>query len=276
MSISFSPTPQLLAFDLDGTLLNSKKELSSATIAMMRRCTAHGMKIVFASGRIKSSIEQYTHLCPFSVSILSLNGAAVYPDSSAESDRIYSASLSAEYADYLIEHSIKNKLLLNYYYEDSLYAINNKENEPWISLYVQQTRSHYNFLSSFGQLTGKAPSKIIFVGKPEILDEQQRLFSEQWGDAVYICRTWDYYLEFLNPMANKGKGLSALAEFYAIPAENVVAFGDAMNDIPMFEYAGMSIAVENAGEAVKSAAKKVSQWNNDQEAIVRELEILLG
>ena len=267
--------PQLLAFDLDGTLLNSKKELSAATIAMMQKCTAHGMKIIFASGRIKSSIERYSKMCPFPVSILSLNGAAVYTDASSGSQKIYSASLPAEYADYLIDHASKNNLLLNYYYENSLYAVKNDITQPWISLYIQQTHSEYSFLTSFRTMSGKTPSKIIFVGEPAILDRQQRYFSEKWGDAVYVCRTWDYYLEFLNPLANKGSGLAALADFYIVPAQNVVAFGDAMNDIPMLEYAGMSIAVNNAGEDVRKAAKKVSEWSNDEEVIAKELELLL-
>ena len=268
-------TPQLLAFDLDGTLLNSRKELSAATIAMLRKCSDQGMKIIFASGRIKSSIEQYSKVCPFPVSILSLNGAAVYADTPSGSQKIYSASLAAEYADYLLEHARKNNLLANYYYEDSLYAVKNEITMPWISLYIQQTRSRYTFLSSFQTMTGNTPSKIIFVGEPEILDRQQAFFSEKWGEAVYICRTWDYYLEFLNPLANKGAGLAALADFYTVPAQNVAAFGDAMNDIPMLEYAGLSIAVQNAGESVRNAAKKVSPWNNDEEVIARELELLL-
>lgn len=276
MSFFSSKLPKLLAFDLDGTLLNSKKELTPATVTMLHKCSLQGMKIAFASGRIKSSIEQYSSKCPFPVSILSLNGAAVYSDHSTGSKKIYSASFPTEYADFLIDHSQKNGILLNFYYNNSLYAINNEVNEPWISLYYQQTRSKYTFIPSFTAMKGKSPLKIIFVGAPKILDRQQQFFTEKWGDAVYICRTWDYYLEFLNPKANKGSGLSALASFYSIPPEQVAAFGDADNDIPMLEYAGCSVAVQNAGEQVKKAAKKVSAWGNDQDVIAKELEVFLS
>ena len=164
---------------------------------------------------------------------------------------------------------------MNYYYEDTLFAIKNEENLPWLNLYYNQTHSTYSFVNTFQAMEGKSPSKIIFVGPPEILDRQQNFFTKMWGDSVYICRTWDYYLEFLNPMANKGAGLSALADFYVLSQSDIVAFGDAMNDIPMLEFAGYSIAVRNAGEAVKKAAKKVSAWSNDEECIAKELEQLL-
>lgn len=276
MSTTFSLKPRLFAFDLDGTLLTSKKELPPATIELLRKCNDQNIKIVFASGRIKSSIEQYTAQCPFPVAILSLNGASVYTDSAAGSEKIYSAVLPSLYADYLIDHTLRKNILLNFYYGDQLYAVNNVDNAPWISLYIEQTRSKYTFLPSLQTLKGKTPLKIIFVGEPSILDQEQRFFTEKWGSAVYICRTWDYYLEFLHPEANKGSGLSALADFYSIPPGNIVAFGDAMNDIPMLEYAGLSIAVGNAGDDVKRAAKKVSSWNNDEECVARELELLLS
>jgi Cof subfamily protein (haloacid dehalogenase superfamily) len=272
MNSYYKMKPKLLAFDLDGTLLNSKKELSATTIQMMQKIEALGIKIAFASGRIKSSIDQYSRLCPFPVSILSLNGAAVYSDVPSGSQKIFSASLQAKYADYLIEHSLKNKILMNYYFEDNLYAIKNEENLPWITLYYKQTSSTYNFVNSFEPMSGNSPSKIIFVGPPAILDHQQQYFTELWGNSVYICRTWDYYLEFLNPLANKGAGLSALADFYAIAQNDIIAFGDAMNDIPMLKFAGYSIAVRNAGESVKNSAKKVSTWSNDDEGVAKELE----
>ncbi len=276
MSATFSSKPRLFAFDLDGTLLTSKKELPGATIELLRKCSDQNIKIVFASGRIKSSIEQYSAQCPFPVAILSLNGASVYTDSAAGSEKIYSAMLPSLYADFLVDFTLRENILLNFYYEDQLYAVSNVDNAPWIALYIEQTRSKYTFIPSLQTMKGKTPSKIIFVGDPALLDKHQRFFNEKWSNAVYICRTWDYYLEFLHPEANKGSGLSTLADFYSIPPENIVAFGDAMNDIPMLEYAGQSIAVGNACDEVKHAAKKVSPWNNDEECVARELTLLLS
>ena len=124
----------------------------------------------------------------------------------------------------------------------------------------------------FDRFRGRQPSKIIFVGSPVVLDEQQKHFKELWGDSVYICRTWDYYLEFLNPKANKASGLEALADAYGINLSDVAAFGDAENDIPMLRKAGLGVAMANAEPEVKIAAGRVSRWTNNEDGVAREWE----
>lgn len=233
-----------------------------------------GFKIVFASGRIKSSMHQYIDQCPFPVAILSLNGAAVFADSQHGFKKIYNASLPSEYADFLIRYSEKNSITMNYYFEEKLYALQNDKNLPWLDVYFNQTHSTYHYLNSFHGFLGQSPSKILFLGPPELLNEQQRFFSDLWGNSVYICRTWKYYLEFLNPYANKGLGLASLADFYRFSMDEIIAFGDASNDVPMLEKAGFSIAVNNASLEVKNAAKRVSPWTNDEDAIMHEWELL--
>jgi Cof subfamily protein (haloacid dehalogenase superfamily) len=271
MSPIFITKPRLFAFDLDGTLLNSRKDLSEATLVALSEMSSMGLHIVFASGRIKSSMEQYIQRCNFPVSTVSLNGAAVYANVRHNgTPRIYDASLPAEYADFLINYAALNSIAMNYYHNETLYAINNPKNAPWLDLYFNQTHSTYNFTSSLHNFLGCSPSKILFLGSPEVLDEQEAYFTRLWGTSVYICRTWDYYLEFMNPSANKGFGLKALADFYQVSMDETVSFGDALNDIPMFEVAGISVAVSNSSDAVKNAATRVSAWSNDQNAIAEE------
>ncbi len=265
---------RLFAFDLDGTLLNSQKRLTSRTIAALAEISSKGYKIVFASGRIKSSIGQYLDQCPFPIGILSLNGAAVYSDSRHNFEKLLNVPLPSEYADFLIDYSERKGIAMNYYFEDNLYALRNENNLQWTQLYFEQTNSAYNYIDSFEKFVGKSPSKIIFIGDPGVLDKVQTFFSGLWKGSVYICRTWKYYLEFLNPRANKGTGLCCLASHYNIPMSEVAAFGDASNDIPMLENAGYSIAVSNASDDVKSAATRVSRWSNDEEAVVHEWEFM--
>ena len=112
------------------------------------------------------------------------------------------------------------------------------------------------------------------MGDPSEIDKQESYFRSLWGDSIYICRTWDYYLEFLNPHANKAEGLQALARSYGLSMKDVIAFGDASNDIPMLREAGLGIAVGNAADEVKNAADKVSTWTNDQDAVAMEWKLL--
>ena len=274
MQTTLRKKPKLFAFDLDGTLLTSKKELTDLTIHTLQQIFSSGSKIAFASGRLKSSIEQYLKMCQFPISVLSLNGAAVYMDSQNGNKLIYNAPLPETYADYLIDYTEKNRIACNYYFNDKLYTVKNAATEQWINFYYTQTRTEYNCLESLNKFFGNSPSKIIFVGPPDDMDRQQHYFSQLWGDSVYICRTWDYYLEFLNPKANKGLGLAALAQSYHISIDDVISFGDAENDIPMFRTAGFSIAVKNASQEVKDVAQRVSPRSNDENMIASEWEFI--
>jgi len=266
--------PRMFALDLDGTLLNSEKFLTEGVLNALADISRNGIRIAFASGRIESSMKQYVRLCPFPVSLLSLNGAVVCMDAQHDYRRVYGAALPAEYADFLVNHAETQGIAVNYYIDDNLYSIRTEKSKPWLDLYYQQTLSYYNYIPSFNDFHGRSPDKIIFIGPAQLLDEQQEYFLNLWGKSVYICRTWDFYLEFLNPLANKGDGMAALASSYGIAAEDVVAFGDAPNDVPMLRMAGFGIAVRNASADAKLAANHVSSWSNDEDAVAREWGVM--
>ncbi len=265
---------KLFAFDLDGTLLDDKKRLSSANVQALWEIAAEGAVIAFATGRIGSSVTPYLPKGLKNVALLTLNGAEVWMRNGRGSSRVYYAPLSSATADFLIEYGRDREFALNYYIDDDLYAVRTEKSIPWIDLYVRQTSSVYRFEPSLDRFRGRRPSKIIFVGSPPVLDEQEHHFRSLWGDSVYICRTWDYYLEFLDPKANKASGLEALALAYGIDLSEVAAFGDAQNDIPMLQKAGLGIAMANAGVEVKSAADRVSPWTNNEDGVAREWELL--
>ena len=263
---------KLFAFDLDGTLLTSQKRLSPANAQALQEMAAQGAVVAFASGRLGSSMQKLVPSTLDDVAMLTLNGAAVYMGKRHQSRRVFFAPLASTVADYLIDYAIGKDFALNYYIDDALHTVRNVQTEKWIDLYFAQTATQYRFEPSLDAFRGKEPSKVIFVAPRAFLDEQERFFRRLWGDSVYICRTWDYYLEFLNPAANKGSGLEVLAEAYELDVSEVVAFGDANNDIPMLQKAGLGIAMANASPTVKSAARRVSPWTNDEDCIAREWE----
>jgi Cof subfamily protein (haloacid dehalogenase superfamily) len=265
---------KLFAFDLDGTLLTSEKRISAANAHALQEMADAGAVVAFASGRLGSSMQKLVPSFLDDIAMLTLNGAAVYMGKSHGSKRVFYAPLSSATADYLIDYAEGKDLAINYYIDDALHTVRTALTEKWIGLYYEQTATHYRFEQSLSGFRGKEPSKIIFVGAAPLIDEQELFFRRLWGDSVYICRTWDYYLEFLNPLANKGSGLAVLAQAYGIDLSRVVAFGDANNDIPMLRKAGLGIATANASPIVKSAARRVSPWSNDEDCIAREWEII--
>lgn len=265
---------RMFAFDLDGTLLNSQKKITSATMQILKEISERGIIVSFASGRLYSSMLKYAADFEYKIPFITLNGAEVFVNSKDGLQQLYKMTLPLEYADYLINYAKGKKFAVNYYLDGKLYTEKNDRILPWIKLYTKQTGANYNFINSLNILKGKFPSKVIFVGNQEELDEQEKRFRLKWESYIYICRTWRHYLEFLNLKADKGFGLDRLAKAYNIDLKDVMVFGDAQNDIPMFKKAGYSIAVKNASDEVKSAARKVSDWTNDEDFLVNEWKFI--
>jgi Cof subfamily protein (haloacid dehalogenase superfamily) len=267
---------KLIAFDLDGTLLTRDKRLSDANrlaIADMQRC---GMRVAFASGRLGSSMMPYAAGFEATVSMLTLNGAVTYSGLVGSSEVVYQASLPPAYADELTAFAHNQDFGINYYIDDKLYSVKTDAGTVWNELYFRQTGTQFNYLDDLGVFRGRSPSKLIFVGAVERLDGLEAYFRSRWDSAIYICRTWKYYLEFMNVNVDKGKGLAALARFFGHTPSEVVAFGDALNDIPMLSGFGLGIAMANADEPVKKAAGRVSPWSHEEDGVAREWERIRG
>jgi Cof subfamily protein (haloacid dehalogenase superfamily) len=265
--------PKLLAFDLDGTLLTTDKTLTAANREALLDMSRSGATVALASGRLGSSMMRYAmDLADIDIAMLTLNGAAVYAGRSDNGSPVYEAPLDARYADELVGFADGKDFAINYYIDDKLHTVHTDQSASWIDLYHQQTHTTYHYCDDLSCFAGRNPSKIIFVGDPRNLDALEQSFRARWDSELYIVRTWDYYLEFLNTRANKANGIRALAKALGVEMSDVVAFGDADNDVPMLQAAGLGIAMKNASDDVKKRSHYVSAWTNDQDGVAREWE----
>lgn len=266
--------PRLIACDLDGTLLTTDKKLSPANAGALIDMAEHGVKIVLASGRLGSSMSIYSSQLPFPCAMLTLNGAVVYTGAAGDSPVVYSSHLAAQYAEYLLryaEEAGNDDFIFNYYIDDKLYTTPCNANNRWCRFYYEQTMTQYQYADP-GHFSGRSPSKILFVGDPVTLDRMEVSFKALWGSQVYIVRTWEYYLEFLNVKAHKGAGIKALLDVFNIRCEESLAFGDGENDVPMFEACGYGIALKNTSKKLSAVAQYISPWSNDEDAVAHEWE----
>ena len=83
------------------------------------------------------------------------------------------------------------------------------------------------------------------------------------GQAT-VARSQPYYLDITHSLANKGEALSAIAKLLAVPLAEIAVIGDGRNDVAMFKRSGLSIAMGNASDAVKSRASAVTDSNEDE------------
>ena len=102
-----------------------------------------------------------------------------------------------------------------------------------------------------------------YVVQPEEILDVQRQIAAFLPDSLTVVQTAAFYLEVIPRVINKGQGILDICKTLGIRAEEVIAFGDAENDIPMLKTAGMGVAMGNADEAVKAAANHITLSKND-------------
>jgi len=272
---------KLLAIDLDGTLLNSEGKISKEDKNVLRKFFEKGGIVILSSGRMTDCVSIYSKILEIDTPLIVYNGAMVRLREKENRKIIYHNPVPLKYSKFIIDYCIKNKFLLNFYYDDILYAQNETNLKKYAEIYSKQTGAKYNFID-LKIMKDKKPTKLILitdVKNPNIertRDFQYKHFKKIFGKSLNIVKTNPEYLEFMNKGVNKGKGLQALVEYYKIKKDEIIAFGDGENDIEMLLYAGISVVPKNAKEKVKKISKIVSDFTNDQSYISRFLKGFLN
>jgi len=116
--------------------------------------------------------------------------------------------------------------------------------------------------------------KMVYLGEETLLKKIENkiknifeLETKLSKDPYMEC----WFLTLLHPLGDKAHALKELEEIMGVETKNVIVFGDSLNDIGMFEYAGKSIAVKNALEEVKKRADLILPHTNDEDAVAKYL-----
>lgn len=246
---------RLFATDLDGTVLYEKGGASMATrrtAEALRRLKRQGTHVVLASGRMHESMVLIARHLRLDCPLLSYNGAMLRMTHTARPilHRTLEAGLAAEIVDLAHERGLN----LNFYCRGKLYM---KGSDFWKDQYRGRTSSPTVEVASLMPLKGRRPTKLLMMGKPAEIRKLCRELKPRFAGRAHVVITSPEYLEFMEPAANKGSALSALAEKLGIGPDEVVAAGDGNNDIEMLRWAGTAVAISTAGAALKRWADHI-------------------
>ncbi len=244
---------RLAAIDLDETILTFDGRISDRNRRAVHDLDAAGILPVIASGRMHQATTRFADALGLPGPIISYNGAMLRHR--ATGDIWHHLTVPPEPAAEIVRFCTENRFHLNYYCDDRLYVA---ARGHWAEFYVRHTGSPMEAIGDLTTLAGTSPTKMILIDTPETADRLFRQMSERYGGTLYITRTNPEYLEFMHPNANKGEALRILAARLGVARDDVLAFGDGSNDAPMMEWAGFSVAMGSAKEAVKRIASWVA------------------
>ena len=257
---------KLIAIDMDGTLLNEKKHIDKAEKEAIHEAIEAGIKIVLCTGRpLYGILPFYEELGLSELDskgyVILNNGCSIHKTKDWKLiDQVNFTSDDIEYLYKFSESYDINFTLVNDIY---YFNIGRKPTDELIKD-AGFVFSDITDISLEEAKSGKHKiMKIMFLGDPEIMADFQEKNEDIIKSKYSGVLSQSYVYEVFPKDNNKGTGLKKLAEKLGIKQEEVMAIGDGNNDIEMFEYANYSVAMKNATELAKKAAKYETDSNEN-------------
>ncbi len=257
---------KLLAFDIDGTLLNSKKELTPATKEAITKAMEQGVKVAIASGRPVQGIRKLAEelkLAKYGGYILALNGGVVI--SCADNTVIHDVKLPKEYYKEIYDLSKEHKVDLITYEGDDV--ITENLDSKYLDIEARINGLGKKKVENLYNRVTFEVNKFLMLEDGDYLAEVEKKVYEQLHDRLDVYRSEPFFLEILPKGINKAGALEKMSEIIGISREEMMAFGDSYNDLSMIQYAGLGVAMGNAKDVVKENADFIAK-TNDEDGIV--------
>ena len=250
---------ELIALDIDGTLLNSRKEVAPETLPAIRKVCAAGKSVVFDTGRAVSELTTLFALIPEVRYAVFASGAGIYDAHQKKSfalrgfprdlaDAVFSL---ARTKDAMLQIILPDRAVLQ---ASQMEHLERYHMEIYRSLYEKSMITVPDIFAFASSCREEILKINLYHAVPE-----ERLRTNAQLSSLQINRTYaeTSSLECSARGVDKGSGLLILGNELGVPSEKIIALGDADNDIPMFQTAGLGVAMGNAEEHVKTAAGRV-------------------
>jgi Cof subfamily protein (haloacid dehalogenase superfamily) len=260
---------RLVVCDLDGTLVDSDKNLRPTTVAAVARLRGAGIGFAVISARPRSGMMPIIGALGLYGEHAAFNGGTIFRHDGTV----------------VVRHTVDQAVVRGMFelttdrtVEPWLFADDRWHARSGIGRHVDRERKSSNqeplVTSDFAQLHGGV-DKLTFVSDNQAL--LRRLNDEaakRFGEHATIAQSQTYYLDVTPLAGNKGDGIRALAASCNVPLERVVAIGDQANDLAMLEQAGFGIAMGNAPDIIKQCADAVTAGNDD-DGVAQAIDTLI-
>ena len=261
--------PRALAIDLDGTLLGPDDEVSERNRASIGAARAAGLSVIIATARWYQNAERVGATLGLIGPVIACSGADVrrFPEGADLMD----VRLPQRFAEQLFDVCDANRCIVYAAQDDDVLMKIEGEVDP--SLLLPEIRRVPSL-----RRAAQGDPRIVMIQGRRIRQLVHETLATEWKDRVRfvtsITTQGHELLTLTATGADKGLALAAACEDLGIAAEQVVALGDAENDVELFRAAGASFAMGQASDAVKAAATAVT-GTNEEDGVAMAIERVL-
>ncbi|PAK21797.1 hypothetical protein CJJ23_00425 [Mycoplasmopsis agassizii] len=271
-------------FDLDGTLLNKKSELSEHTIKVIQKLKKLNKNVIIATGRSGHFIYNLLEPLKISTPLITINGQLLLKENKI--DVLHASKFNPFTCDLLTKFFEENKIYSFVYTTDAVYLVNPINNKYYDQTHLHAERKKNDFIrhkhakaifeikKSYSEISNENILKFeiptSFVSS-SILEKLQRFIDMNATDLLHFFSSASYY-EIQLQNFSKATGLEKICQIYNFDKSKTIAFGDETNDIEMAKNVKFFVAMKNGNPKLKAIANDISQFSNDEDGVAKYIE----
>lgn len=263
---------KLAAFDMDGTLLNDKKEITPKTEKVLKELQKQGVELAFITGRVYVSPYYYAKVHGLDLMIAATNGSHVVDK---KGNVIYEAKLDKETVNKVLELLKDTGFYFHLYPIDGLITSEENSKNPLSEIHGRMPEGYEDkmrrVILPYDELYNIDDDiyKIIIITD----DNEARLKFRELLDneGIFNSSSWHNNIEITSFNGTKKYGVEAMLKNLEISWDDVWAFGDNENDLPMLHLAGHPFIMGNATDEIKKESRATVVGDNDEEGVANAL-----
>ena len=236
---------RLIATDLDDTLLDGGSELTLRTQAALNAAMAVGCGICLSSGRMLEAMLPFARRVGVNAPMLLYNGAMLYDHNTDRT--LYASRVPFKLALGIVRLAEAMGFYIQLYPGKGYYC---SEIIDHTAAYARQIHVDaipvHMPMSRWLEENPADLQKLLIIDTPEGADRAQAALREAFPTGACFLKSKAHYVEIAPEGVDKGRSLARLADLLGLTSDEVMAFGDGQNDVPMLEYAGFGYAMANS------------------------------
>lgn len=259
---------KMICLDIDGTLLNSKHQITDKTKEVIKYASNEKqIPVILVSARMPKGILFLQEELEISQPIICYSGSLVMDKNK---NILFNKSISIPSMKKIYEATEKFNVHLSVYKDDQWYI---EEMDPWAKQESDITKiipniNKFDILFDLWDKENSGANKLLIMAEP---DEITKIKEAIRDDSLNIYQSKTTYLEIMPKEASKTSAIEFLKEKFHISQNEIIAMGDNYNDIDMIEYAGLGIAMGNAPDVVKQSANEIT-LTNDEDGVAEAIK----
>lgn len=251
---------KMLVLDMDDTLLTDDHKISDRNKDLLLQAQKMGVYVVLASGRPTPAMTNYAdelELGKYGSYIIAYNGAEILEVKTRKT--IFEQSLTKEELHHLFDFSQRHNVHMLTYIDDVIISQTSSE---YIDKEQHITGMPYRKVENFKEAVYKSAIKCLMLEEPSYLKSVLDILAKEMPHKS-VTTSKPFFLEVMQHGIDKAASLKRLSSQLGIEQSEIIAVGNALNDLSMVEYAGLGVWVDNVTPELRSKADFIVASNND-------------